>query len=179
MAASIWPRGTDCNPPRTISAMYAAVNSVNTTIARVAVDGAQARRDEEAEGHVRQQQQHEQRRTADDLDVDRAHPAHERQARAPPERQQHPEREAQDDRTDGEEQVEQEPAPLVESDGGDDVEVDDEWHGGEHDHQPAGRQQREVGPRPTNPPATRPSTAAMIATPTVSHGPGVPANTSR
>jgi hypothetical protein len=38
-AASICPRGTDCRPPRTISAMYAAVNRVNTTIARVDVDG--------------------------------------------------------------------------------------------------------------------------------------------
>ena len=30
LAASYWPLGTDCNPPRTISAMYAAVNRVNT-----------------------------------------------------------------------------------------------------------------------------------------------------
>ena len=112
-AASVWPLGSDCRPPRTISAMYAAVNSVMATMARSdersgwRVELGQEQRDDE----VRQQQQHVQRHAAEQLDVDDAQPADERQLRAPAEGEQHAEREAQRDAGDGEEHVEHQPAP--------------------------------------------------------------------
>ncbi len=55
-------------------------------------------RDEELQRDVGEQQQHEQRSAADDLDVRRRHRPDQRQLRAPPEGEEHPEREAQHDR---------------------------------------------------------------------------------
>ncbi len=58
------------------------------------------------------QQQDEQRHAAEQLDVDDAQPADEREFRPPAERQQQTEREAQRDPGDGEEDVEHQAAPL-------------------------------------------------------------------
>ena len=72
MAASIWPCGIACSPPRTFSATYAAVKSVRSA------DGAgegvdrDLTRQEERQHDRRHEQDRHQRDAADDLDVDGA-----------------------------------------------------------------------------------------------------------
>ena len=67
-AVSSWLRGTDCRPPRTISAMYVPVKSVKTTIARMMPPRRHpgGRRTAARPGH---EQQHEEGRAAEEFDV--------------------------------------------------------------------------------------------------------------
>ena len=99
--------------------------------------------------------------------------AHERQRRTPPERQQHAEREAQDDRADGEEEVQHEPFPLVEPDGGRRGTKKSTTGTAASSEARARPLTADVGRRPTEPTnrATAGTSAAASASPTVIHGP--------